>query len=348
MAMIIRCSCFFTRSNRLRSPPDHFSGQPHFNGKLHSLLFEVEKFTSSFGNASSGRKCIHLRSNLNKSEGNQCITKMQSLHDNFSEELSAHQRRCFLKVQRCVSDHVGHPVFSLSTFVQVIVQSRSTAMAFVVTNAFMLTTPLKALAETCEADNSLFNMPLLLFVALIGATVGGLVARQRKGELQRVNEQLRQINAALRRQAKIESYAPALSYAPVGGIGRIPENEVIIDPRKEELISRLKAGKNFLRSQEHEKAYAEFKTALELAQNLKDPTEEKKAARGLGASLQRQGKYREAIKYHSMVLAISEREGEDSGNTEAYGAIADCYTELGDLEGAGKFYDKYIARLETD
>ncbi|KAI9161151.1 hypothetical protein LWI28_014930 [Acer negundo] len=57
-----------------------------------------------------------------------------------------------------------------------------------------------------------------------------------------------------------------------------------------------------------------------------------------GASLQRQGKFREAIKYHSMVLAISERKGQDSGNTEAYGAIADCYTELGDLEGAGKFY----------
>ena len=49
-----------------------------------------------------------------------------------------------------------------------------------------------------------------------------------------------------------------------------------------------------------------------------------------------------------MVLAISEREGEDSGNTEAYGAIADCYTELGDLEGAAKFYDNYIARLESD
>lgn len=67
-----------------------------------------------------------------------------------------------------------------------------------------------------------------------------------------------------------------------------------------------------------------------------------------GASLQRQGKYREAINYHSMVLELSKREGEESGNTEAYGAIADCYTELGDLEKAAKFYDQYIARLETD
>ncbi|XP_020598867.1 uncharacterized protein LOC110038386 [Phalaenopsis equestris] len=67
-----------------------------------------------------------------------------------------------------------------------------------------------------------------------------------------------------------------------------------------------------------------------------------------GASLQRQGKYKEAIKYHSKVLEIASKVGENSGITEAYGAIADCYTELGDLEKAGKFYDQYIARLEKD
>nr|AFK49273.1 unknown [Medicago truncatula] len=218
---------------------------------------------------------------------------------------------------------------------------------FLASNFLMFSMPCKALAETCEADNSMFNMPILLAVALIGATVGGLAARQRKGELQRLNEQLLQINAALRKQAKIESYAPTLSYAPIGG-GRIAESEIIVDPKKQELISKLKSGKNFLRNQQPDRAFTEFKTALELAQNIKDPIEEKKAARGLGASLQRQGKYRDAVKYHSMVLSISEREGEDSGSTEAFGAIADCYTELGDLEKAGQYYDKYIARLEKD
>ncbi|CAI9782404.1 unnamed protein product [Fraxinus pennsylvanica] len=217
------------------------------------------------------------------------------------------------------------------------------ATAVIVANALMLTTAPEALAETCVAENSVFSMPLLLFVSLIGATVGGLLARQRRGEMERLNEQLRQINAALRRQAKIESYAPSLSYAPVSG--RIAENEVIVDSRKQDLISSLKNGKNFLRNQDPERAFSVFKAALELAQNLKDPIEEKKAARGLGASLQRQGKYREAIKYHSLVLEISQREGEESGNTEAYGAIADCYTELGDLERAAKYYDQYIARL---
>ncbi|KAI3671662.1 hypothetical protein L1987_87402 [Smallanthus sonchifolius] len=226
---------------------------------------------------------------------------------------------------------------------------RSLPVGPIIANALLLaTTPLEALAETCESEQSIFdmNMPLLLLVALIGATVGGLLARQRKAELLRLNEQLRQINAALKRQAKIESYAPALSYAPAAT--RVPDNEVIVDPKKQELLSCLKNGKNFLRNQNPDKAFFEFKTALELAQNIKDPIEEKKAARGLGASMQRQGKHKEAIKYHSMVLSISEREGEDSGNTEAFGAIADCYTELGDLEKAATSYDQYIARLQAD
>lgn len=50
-------------------------------------------------------------------------------------------------------------------------------MAFLVSNALMLAAPFKALAEVCEAGDSVFtmNMPLLLAVALVGATVGGKV-----------------------------------------------------------------------------------------------------------------------------------------------------------------------------
>lgn len=107
-----------------------------------------------------------------------------------------------------------------------------------------------------------------------------MLARQRRGELKRLNDQLRQINAALRRQAKIESYAPTLSYAPVGS--KMPEMEVIVDPRKEQLITHLRSGKNYLRNQSLEKAFEEFKAALELARDLGDHVEEKKAARGLG------------------------------------------------------------------
>ncbi|KAK9726870.1 hypothetical protein RND81_05G242600 [Saponaria officinalis] len=334
MAMFFHCSSLLGPPKQLPfySWQNLFSTKFRFHGMQPSdpgkLLLSGRDFTSgtsntcwSFPRESSASQFFDAVQMFKP--GRTCIHISQQLYDNISQGLFVNQEAHF---------------------------ARFPALAFLLTNSLLmgLAMPLEALAETCEADNSVFNMPLLLLVALVGATVGGLVARQRKEELQRLNEQLRQINAALRRQAKIESYAPALSYAPVPVGGKVMETEVIVDPKKEELISRLKTGKNYLRNQEPDKAFAEFKIALQLAQDLKDPIEEKKAARGLGASLQRQGKYREAINYHKMVLAISKRVKETSGNTEAYGAIADCYTELGDLENAGKFYDKYIARLETD
>ncbi len=48
-------------------------------------------------------------------------------------------------------------------------------------------------------------------VALLGATVGGISARQRKAELEEVNEKLRQINVSLRQQARSGVvYAPGV------------------------------------------------------------------------------------------------------------------------------------------
>lgn len=47
---------------------------------------------------------------------------------------------------------------------------------FIVTNALMFILPNESLAETCESDTlSIFNMPLLFAIALIGATVGGKI-----------------------------------------------------------------------------------------------------------------------------------------------------------------------------
>lgn len=71
-----------------------------------------------------------------------------------------------------------------------------------------------------------------------------------------------------------------MSYAPVGS--KITESEVIVDPQKERLIAYLRTGKNYLRNQAPDKAFPEFKAALDLAQALVDHVEEKKAARGLG------------------------------------------------------------------
>jgi hypothetical protein len=37
-----------------------------------------------------------------------------------------------------------------------------------------------------------------------------------------------------------------------------------------------------------------------------------------------------------------------AGDADAYGTIADCYTDLGDLEHAGRFYDKFIETMNRD
>ncbi|PUZ56413.1 hypothetical protein GQ55_5G297300 [Panicum hallii var. hallii] len=236
------------------------------------------------------------------------------------------------------NEHAHDLMRSISGLQEVVFSSFGKACLF--SSCIIYILPPACLAELCEQEYSLPNMPLLFAIAMVGATIG-----YREGGFAWLN-QSRQINAALRRQANFESYAPALSYAPVGS--KKPESEVIVDPQKERQIAYLRTGKNYLRNQTPDKAFPEFKAALDLAQALGDHVEEKKAARGLEASLQRQGKDKEAIKYNSMVLNISKMTGEDAGVTEAYGAIADCYAELGELEKTGKFYDKYIARLESD
>lgn len=184
-------------------------------------------------------------------------------------------------------------------------------------------------------------------VALTGAIVGGVIARQRRNEILNINTQLRQINLNLRRQARVESYAPSLMYAPPAGRSGVAVAEPV-DQGKEKLMNLLKSGKRLLREQSPADAFVAFEKALDLARRLEDTVEEKKAARGMGAACQRQKKFKEAIKYHQLVLSISEKTKEHSGNTEAYGAIGDCFSEIGELEAAAKYYDMYIERLQNE
>ncbi|GJP77351.1 hypothetical protein CLOP_g7760 [Closterium sp. NIES-67] len=236
-----------------------------------------------------------------------------------------------------------------------------------------------ALADACSQElggadlNTVIAVACVVqLIALIGAGVGGWIARVRKAEVERINAQLRQINISLRKQARVESYAPSLSYAPVGQPAAaaavaaaaaavaaastpteaaeavVKEPEVVISEEKRAVLRLLKEGKRYLREGNNAAAFVGFQKALVQAQAMGDCLEEKKAARGCGASLQRQRKYREAIAYHQRVLDKSCSTGEHSGDTEAYGAIADCYTEIGDLENAALYYDRYISRMESD
>jgi hypothetical protein len=37
-----------------------------------------------------------------------------------------------------------------------------------------------------------------------------------------------------------------------------------------------------------------------------------------------------------------------AGDADAYGVIADCYTDLGEYEKAGQFYDRYIDTMNRE
>jgi tetratricopeptide (TPR) repeat protein len=258
------------------------------------------------------------------------------------------------------------------------------------------------------------------FIALTGALVGGLSARRRKLELERLNEQLRTINMQLRQQARAGTlYAPGLTYAPTGGVqqgassspmatlvklptgagsevppvgtmrresvvkpkensegnngaasadkdvtvrsnsnGAVDEKNATISltsideedmrPEVKQCQTALKEGKRFLKEKDAGPALVRFEKALMLARAMGDKVRERRAVRGLAAANRILGRYPQAIEYLQRVLEISDETGDHIGDADAYGTIADIYTELGEFEKAAEFYDKYIGKMAVE
>jgi hypothetical protein len=69
--------------------------------------------------------------------------------------------------------------------------------------------PTLQIGKLCATPFGVDVVGITEFVGLVGALVGGITARQRKAELERLNEQLRKINLSLRQQARAGTvYAP--------------------------------------------------------------------------------------------------------------------------------------------
>jgi len=219
-------------------------------------------------------------------------------------------------------------------------------------------------------------------VLLVGALVGGIVARQRKQEMERLNEQLRKINMSLRQQARSGTvYAPGLTYAPPLDVApprplnalpsmdgqqssvatlspptaaslvgfqnqpcaiSISMEEDEMTPDQIQCREALRQGKRLLKERNGAGALVRFEKSLMLSKALADRVMERRAMRGLAAAARLQGQFRSAIKHLERVLEISREMKEFTGDSDAFGTIADCYTDMGDLEKAAFFYDKYI------
>lgn len=61
-----------------------------------------------------------------------------------------------------------------------------------------------------------------------------------------------------------------------------------------------------------------------------------------------QGQLRTAIRHLEQVLEISKAINDHIGDADAYGTIADVYTDLGEFEKAAFYYDMYISTMNTD
>lgn len=225
-------------------------------------------------------------------------------------------------------------------------------------------------------------------VALVGAIGAGLTSNARKAEIAELNEKLRTINVTLRQQirnpgamtvypdggtAVNRSVSRGLGGVVPGGLTEVRgPNDSIDDVLQHdaggagagagaatnfesesvvELKQALREGRSLLKEGTKEafsESTARFKKALMLGRMVGDRVQVRRAVRGLSASKRGMGDRKGAIADLKEVLAISKEIKNTDGDTDALGAIADIYTELGDLENAGRYYDLYLAALNDE
>ena len=117
------------------------------------------------------------------------------------------------------------------------------------------------------------------------------------------------------------------------------------DSEYDETRVNLKKGRQLLREKSYQEAISSFEKALALSRMNGDQIKMRRAVRGLGATKKAMGELSDAIKYMEEVLDISKAIKDYTGDMDAVGSIADMYTELGDLEKAGEYYDMYLSKI---
>ena len=79
-------------------------------------------------------------------------------------------------------------------------------------------------------------------------------------------------------------------------------------------------------------AMVRFEKAHMLARYTGDKVQQRRAVRGLAAAARLQGQHKSAIEHLKQVLKLSKQMDDHVGDADAYGTIADSYTDLGEFE----------------
>ena len=175
---------------------------------------------------------------------------------------------------------------------------------------------------------------------MVGAAVGGLTAKQRSEEVAELNAKLSETNKKMRKQMSRGS-------------------EFIGDTIDEgtdeaEIVEILRKGKRALKGKNSETAHAAFADALTRINTLSGTLDspwmlERKARRGLSAAEIQMKDYQRAEENLKIVVKICEENLEPGHErpelADAYGCLADMYTEWGQLDKAAEIYDKMITEM---
>ena len=166
-------------------------------------------------------------------------------------------------------------------------------------------------------------------VALIGATVNGILSRKRREEIARLNAQMRSIMAKLD-----ASNAAAVADS--------------VDDADPTALATLADAKRALASDHNERARELFTRASELARTANDLSTEYSALKGLGMSLAAQRQFQLAADALERAVDVSIRAPDFGalGDSAAYGLLGDVYTDLGAFDKAASAYDACIRAMD--
>lgn len=221
---------------------------------------------------------------------------------------------------------------------------------------------------TLALQQPLMAMVLLQGAALLGAIVGGALARKRRLELESLNSRLRVINAQLRgrmepeealvcsvdsEQEAARAYREALESAlgapsaahPVEGFGS--EGYSLAQARRQ-LSQSIREAKTAVQSGEGAQALEIIGAGEQLAVEMMDKKAQRAVARVQAKAMRQVGDIQGALSALHRSIALSLELGENSGDADVLGELGDLHAELGELEKAGEYYDRCIRAIQDE
>jgi len=191
-------------------------------------------------------------------------------------------------------------------------------------------------------------------LGLLGATVTGFLARQRRDEIHALNDQLRKINAELRsRSDKLIEKEAVLKYIEKKDQEKSRDEADIDDSLSNEersVDALILEAKEDISNDDVEGGIQKLKIALTKADGFDSAKFAVRGRRELSSALQRIGEQESAMDQLQRAYQLA------SDNVEAYpeaihnkvalcGEIADLYADMGDFRSAAEYYDSWIAGM---